>query len=115
MNGATWIGLAGSALLFATAVICLIKVERYPVKVRAYIFILSFFAALLPIAGLPVAGYILGGIGGLSVTSLILLTATVYSRLKERALSPGEFHRLGHPHLWKRIGPLPVSIGPDLF
>jgi hypothetical protein len=85
MNSATWIGLSGSALLFSTAVTTLVaKVKRYPVRVRSLIFIAAFGAALFPLTPLPLAGYIRGGIGDLSVTTWLLLSAAVLSKLRNQ-------------------------------
>jgi hypothetical protein len=95
MNGATWIGLTGSALLFAAAVMWLTKARRYSVKARSLTFIVSFIAALLPVFELPIAGYIRGSVGDLSVTTLMLLTATIFSRLRDnRPYSPQSFTAL---------------------
>jgi hypothetical protein len=81
MNSAAWIGPAGSALLFATAVLTVSKAERYSIRIRSLIFVLAFFAASIPVLTLPLAGTIRGGVGDLSVTSLLLLTITVLSKL----------------------------------
>jgi hypothetical protein len=86
MSSVAWIGPAGSALLFATTALTVSKAERYTVKIRACIFVLALVAASIPVPTLPLAGAIRGVVGDLSMTTLVLLTAAVISKLTGRSL-----------------------------
>jgi hypothetical protein len=81
MTAASWIGLMGSALLLGTAATVVARARRYPAFVRVCFFLVPFAAAFYPLGGLPIAGYLRGVIGDLSVTSWTILIATAVSAI----------------------------------
>jgi hypothetical protein len=87
MNIASWIGLAGSALLIGTAAAAVASTLRKSSTARFSITTLAFVLAFVPIHGLPIAAYVRGSIGDISVTTWILLAAVLVSNLTERKIS----------------------------
>ncbi len=80
-------GLASSAVAITAVVIQLPGVARLQ---RTHVAMLVFtvvFVALLPIGGLPLAVYVRGWMGDLSITSLVLLTLTILRILPGWSLS----------------------------
>ncbi len=76
----TLIGLLGCALLFVNVIMTAARWRRYSFTGRRILFVVASVTALWPVHGLPVAGYLRGITGDLSVTTLILLVATSISR-----------------------------------
>lgn len=84
MTLASWFGLTGSALLLAATAMMVMRAQRNKTSICCLTLIVSFMLAFVPIQGLPIAGYLRGVIGDLSVTSWILLITTVVSKVMER-------------------------------
>ena len=81
---ASLIGLGGSALVAVTALLLLLRVRRR--RLAARLAVAAGLAALLalPVEGLPLASYVRGVIGDLSVTTLLLLAFAAASELLDR-------------------------------
>lgn len=73
------IGLLGCALLFVNVIMTAVRSRRYSVTGRRILFVVASVVALWPVNGLPVAGYLRGITGDLSITTLTLLVATSIS------------------------------------
>lgn len=86
MTLASWIGLTGSALLLAATAMMVTRAQRNNTVVHSLTFVVSFILAFVPVQGLPIAGYLRGVIGDLSVTSWILLVTAVVSKVTDREL-----------------------------
>lgn len=73
-------GLAGIAL--ALAAVCALALQRVPMAKRVSMAVAGvvFVLSLLPIAELPLAAYVRGMIGDLSISTLILLAYAVVRR-----------------------------------
>jgi hypothetical protein len=80
-------GLAGSALVIAAAVLRLPGVSRLGQGQRAGLAVVAFAVALVPIGGLSLAAYLRGGIGDLSMASLVLLLSALWRSIYSM---PGE-------------------------
>lgn len=74
-------GLSGSALALGAVALRLPGVARLSLAQRTGLFAAVFAGALIPIDGLPPAGYLRGAIGDLSIASLVLLLGSVRYRL----------------------------------
>jgi len=88
------IGHTGSGLLLASMIMAASKLLRLPVAARFVLFYLACCLAFIPIEGLqmPVAGYIRGIFGDLSITTLILLfTASMSALLDMNFYKPRSF------------------------
>ncbi len=77
----TFAGLAGCAFLWAGLILMAFKPASYPSVTGWCIFLSAFGAAFVPISGLPIAAYIRGALGDLSITTLVLVAAACLSRL----------------------------------
>lgn len=66
-------GLFGSAALVAAALLGLPGIGRRARARPGPLLIAAFLAALVPLGGLPAAGYVRGMVGDLSVTTLLVL------------------------------------------
>lgn len=75
------IGLAGCALLVVNVIMTAARSRRYSVTGRRILFFVASVVAFWPVNGLPVAGYLRGVTGDVSVTTLILLAAASISGL----------------------------------
>ena len=78
------IHVAGPALLLATVILVVSKQLRLPIAIRGVLLLPAVWLAFMPINGLPVAGYIRGFLGDLSITTLILLFTASMSALLDR-------------------------------
>jgi hypothetical protein len=76
------VALVGCALLLATAVLAPFRARGQ----RNLIFLAAFLSAFVPVKGLPIAGYIRGFTGDLSVATLVLLSTTSLSWLRDKEL-----------------------------
>ncbi len=94
VTASTVIGLGGSALLLAALAITGTRSSPDRVLLRRIVFLAFFLLAFVPVYGLPVAGYVRGAIGDLSVTTLILLSAATVSRLRGKRLYDSDGFRL---------------------
>ena len=79
-------GLTGCWLLTASVVVFIKKLRRLPWMVRACILLALIVLGFLPVGGLPLAGYIRGLTGDLSITTWILLIAASVSFVADREL-----------------------------
>lgn len=70
-------GLASSAVAMAAALFLLPGVARLPRPHLALLAGMALLVALIPFGGLPLAAYVRGIIGDLSITSLILLVLSI--------------------------------------
>lgn len=86
MTVSTAIGLGGIALLLAATAITVTRSGTAPIAVRPILFFAVFFLAFVPVYGLPLAGYVRGATGDLSVTTLILVSAAAISQLRGNSL-----------------------------
>ncbi len=82
------IHIAGPALLLVTIILVASKRLHLPVAVRSILLLPVACLVFVPINDLPVAGYIRGLLGDLSITTLILLFTASMSALFDR-----EFHK----------------------
>lgn len=74
-------GLGSSALALGAISLMLPGVARLSLVNRILIFMTVLAVAFIPVEGLPLAGYLRGAIGDLSITSLALLVGAVHNRL----------------------------------
>ena len=86
INPPSLIGLAGCGLLPASVVVSTVKLGRFPSKVRGLILLAMLVLALVPIRGLPLAGYVRGLTGDISITTWILLVGASVSHVTDREL-----------------------------
>jgi hypothetical protein len=87
-------GLLGSALAMVAIASRALDVLRVRQTKLGWAMAAIFIAALLPIEGLPLAGYVRGAIGDLSIASLVLLGAAVLHSLRGWTILPGRNHLL---------------------
>lgn len=74
-------GLASSAVAMAAVAAMLPGISRIPKPYRIGLACTIAIVALIPFGGLPLAAYVRGAIGDLSIASLILLLSVILSRL----------------------------------
>ena len=74
-------GLASSAVALTAAVVMLPGIPRIPKPYRIGLACAVTIAALVPFGGLPLAAYVRGVTGDLSIASLILLLSATLNRL----------------------------------
>jgi hypothetical protein len=77
-------GLFGSSLLIATAFAAPLSKMNWEPRRKIVVAVLILLACWLPIGGLGWAGYLRGIIGDLSITTMLFLAMTLYSRLSHR-------------------------------
>ncbi len=82
-------GLFGCALAITVLAARLPPVSRLVPQYRAWVLAVIFIALLVPAGSIPLAGYLRGITGDLSVTTLVLLGASLLHRLRSRAVLPG--------------------------
>ena len=82
-------GLLGGALAIAVMVSRALAAFRVSRQHLAWALAATFLVALIPIGGLPAAGYVRGAIGDLSITSLVLLCVAVLHALRGWPALPG--------------------------
>lgn len=78
-------GLASSAVAMVAALFLLPGVARLPKPHLALLASMVLLVALIPFGGLPLAAYVRGIIGDLSITSLILLALSILRPLLRRS------------------------------
>jgi hypothetical protein len=103
----TIIHIAGPALLLVTVILVMGKQLRLPIAVRGVLLLPAGWLVFMPINGLPVAGYIRGLLGDLSITTLILLFTASMSALFDR-----DFYR---PRSFFLIMLLVLTVGLFLY
>lgn len=74
-------GLGGGALVLGVLSLVLPGAARMSLTLRTALFAATFIGAFIPFGGLPLAGYLRGAIGDLSITTLVLLLAAARNRL----------------------------------
>jgi hypothetical protein len=80
----SWFGLFGSSLLIAAAFAApLSKINADP-RWKAGVVVLILLAFWVPVRGLAAVGYLRGIVGDLSVTTMIVLGMTIFTRLSSR-------------------------------
>ena len=79
ITSASIIGIAGCALLMICFVLIACRANQYSFKMRAVLLLAGIVLALWPVGGLPLAGYLRGFTGDLSVTTLILALSACIS------------------------------------
>ncbi len=77
-------GLFGCGLLSVAAVVTSIRLRRLPVRVRYAVVSVAAFAVFVPIGELPVAAYVRGVTGDLSMSTLVLAGAACLAQLTGR-------------------------------
>lgn len=82
-------GLLGSALAIVALGAKMPGVSRIARANRGWLLAAMFVAALIPVGGLPLAGYLRGAIGDLSITSLLLLCAALLQAQRGWPSPPG--------------------------
>lgn len=87
-------GLAGVALAMAAACLFLPKVSRLPRTYLAWLLVVVTVVALIPVHGLPLAAYVRGATGDLSITTLALLLGAIWRRLAGRSSANGKGYLL---------------------
>ena len=70
-------GLAGIASLMAALLLQLPRVRQLPKRYLAMLAAAVFALSLIPIAGMPLAGYVRGIVGDLSITTVVLAWAAI--------------------------------------
>ena len=79
ITSASIIGIAGCALLMIYFGLIACRARRQSFKIRAVLLLAGIVLALWPVGGLPLAGYLRGFTGDLSVTTLILTLSACIS------------------------------------
>jgi hypothetical protein len=87
-------GLAGVALVMAAACLLLPGASRLPCKRLAWLMVAVFVAVLIPVHGLPLAAYVRGATGDLSITTLVLLLGAIWRQLAGRPAAIGSVNLL---------------------
>jgi hypothetical protein len=90
MTVSSWIGISGSAVLLSATAMTLMRARHRPAKARYVFFFVPLSLAFFPLGGLPIAGYLRGVVGDLSVTTWILLIAIVLTTLTEHEVCQSE-------------------------
>lgn len=70
------------ALVWLLLVLRLPQVARMSVTQRTISLLLAYVVVMLPVAGLSLAGFLRGMLGDLSITSILLLGAALFTRLR---------------------------------
>jgi hypothetical protein len=83
-------GLLGNAAALAAVGVALPGIRRLARAHRAGMAAAILFASLVPFGGMPLAGYLRGAIGDLSVATLLLLGASLWRSLREGAVPAGK-------------------------
>ncbi len=113
-----WTGLSGLGLVWMLLALRLPLAQRY-MALRRVLFALAIYgAALLPVMGWSLAGWLRGMTGDLSMPSVLLLGSAVYARLRmEPGVAPhsvwGERERIAMAGLWSLFALLlyPCALG----
>jgi hypothetical protein len=112
----TIIHTAGPALLLVTVILVASKQLRLPIAVRGVLLLPAGWLVFMPINDLPIAGYLRGLPGELSITTLILLFTTSMSALLDRNFyKPKSFFLLMLAVLTVGLFLYPFSLGVTYF
>ncbi len=107
---------AGPALLLVTGILVASKALRLPIAVRGVLLLPAGCLVFIPINDLPLAGYIRGVLGDLSITTLVVLFTTSMSALLDRIFfKPGNFFLLMLLVLTVGLFLYPFSLGFTYF
>ena len=79
-------GLFGCGLLGLAGFATVIRLRRLPVRVRCAVMLAAACAIFVPIGELPIAAYVRGVTGDLSMTTLVLAGAACFAQLTGRTL-----------------------------
>ena len=82
MSFTDWTGLSGSALVWLLLALRLPVAARLTNPRRALFVAAIYCMVMLPVFGLSLAGFLRGMVGDLSITSVLLLGAALYTRLR---------------------------------
>jgi hypothetical protein len=82
-------GLLGCALAVVVISCRVLSAVRVPRQYLGWTLVAIFLAVLVPVGGLPLAGYMRGATGDMSVTSLVLLSAALLHALRGWPPLPG--------------------------
>ena len=85
MSASDAFGLFGCGLLTLAAIATLIRLRRFPVRVRYTVVLAAAFAFLIPISDLSIAAYVRGVTGDLSAATLVLAGAACFTQVTGRA------------------------------
>jgi NADH:ubiquinone oxidoreductase subunit K len=91
---ASTLSLLGHALLVAALLTRPLRTRRWPLAWRGAATGVTVAVAFAPFDGVPVVGYLRAAFGDLSITSLLLLAAALFSFLTGRSLFPAREVRL---------------------
>ncbi len=79
-------GLFGCGLLGLAGFATVIRLRRLPVRARYAVMLAAALAVFVPIGELPIAAYVRGVTGDLSMTTLVLAGAACFAQLTGRTL-----------------------------
>lgn len=108
-------GLLGASLLIAAAGVLAVRRWDLAPRQRAAAVALLVVAGWLPVRGLPVAGYVRGVLGDLSVTTVLLLAVMVFSYVTGRRLIDARQRAIGLAALAVAavaLYPMALGLGP---
>lgn len=112
----TALGLFGNALLLTAVVVWLLRRFQLAPWARVALALIACGSALWPVADLPVAAYLRGAFGDLSITTLCLLSASVASYLLGRTLvSANEMDAVTVLALAAAVVFYPLALGLGYF
>lgn len=80
-----WLGLSGMALVWLLLALRLPYAQRLDALRRLRFAVLAYVAVMFPVYGLSLAGWLRGITGDFSITTLLLLSCTLYARLRPLA------------------------------
>ncbi|MBI5428869.1 MAG: hypothetical protein HY938_00225 [Nitrosomonadales bacterium] len=111
-------GLIGVAVAMAAALLLAPGITRFPWSRRAVLAGVFFVLALIPFGGMPIAAYLRGVTGDLSITTLVLLWCALLSGLRNPAIVSAEpVESRGLPMLIAIVAMFfyPLSLGIGMF
>ncbi|HMC13942.1 MAG TPA: hypothetical protein VKG67_06340 [Gallionellaceae bacterium] len=103
-------GLLGSAIAIVAVSSRMLGVFRLPRARLGWLLVTVFVATLFPIGGLPLAGYLRGTIGDLSITSLLLLFMAFLRSLRGWP-TPPDRNKLLLLNVFTAVGFYPLALG----
>jgi len=85
MSFTDWSGLTGLALVWLLLAVHLPYAQRLAPLRRVLFIAGAYVVVIIPVFGLPLAGWLRGMVGDLSLTSVLLLGSALYARLNSAA------------------------------
>jgi len=79
-------GLAGCLLLCVAVLATVLRIDRFPVRIRHAVLPVAVVVLFVPVGGLPLAAYVRGATGDLSMPTLALAGGAVFFRLTGRTV-----------------------------